>query len=293
MTIHRSAYNSRLSSLSTLTANIAKEMAKVQERATTGLNITRPSDSPTDVIRLHRVKAQVEDQEVWIDYAEYAYCLLTIADDAMTDMSSVVSDARELAVMMASETYSSEQRSAASTDAQGLVDQFLDLLNSNMGERYIFAGNAYDSLAYDDTGAYLGDTGVPWTSVGESTTVNLGFDGSDLFQDPIDIVSALTELVTALESGDADAVSATLDDLVGATDQISLAHGEVGMQMNLAEDALEFAEVLQVDLATEVSRIEDADMVETYTRLTEVQTAYEAALQVLAKSSTSTLLSRI
>ena len=63
-----------------------------------------------------------------------------------------------------------------------------------MNGRYLFAGTAYDGEAFDDTGAYLGNTDEPETKIGANATLRTGWDGSQVFQGAVDVFSILEDL---------------------------------------------------------------------------------------------------
>lgn len=284
-------YSSRLSSLTQAAGNISKEISKLQEQATTGLEITRPSDAPEQVEYLHSLSAQLDDQPTWSGNAERAMSYLDTAEDALSSMSDVLSSARTLATQYANETYSEEDRALGAEEVQALLDQLVALANTEMGGRYVFAGNAYDGPAYDATGTYLGDSDAPSTMVSGSQDVATGFVGSDLLQGDTDIFAAMSALVTALTDNDTDAISTAIGTLADAGDQISAARSSVASEFNLAEDALTVAENMQVLLSEAIERTAGADTVSVYTSLAELQTNYEAVLQITASSQSMNLFS--
>ena len=99
------------------------------------------------------------------------------------------------------EQFSTTQRVDAAITAEAIFERALEHANAQFGERYIFAGESYDAEAYDATGAYQGDTGVPEVPVAEGLDAAAGFDGSDLLQGTGDIIAAFSNLVTNLTTG--------------------------------------------------------------------------------------------
>lgn len=293
MTLIRATYNGRIASMQRRTARSAERLARVQKEAVTGLRVSRPSDDPGRTPRIHSIKETRADQEVYKDNAAWAEGILERADGALQEMSIHLSRARELAVQMSSEEYTVNQRTQAATTAQGLFDSFIETANAQFGDRYIFAGNAYDQPAYTAAGVYQGDTGQPEVPVSEGLDAATGFDGSDLLQGTGDMVAAFANLVTNLGSGLAGNVQTSLDDLDAALDQLTEAQVTVGSEMNIAMDATDLATSLGIEMAAIESDLTEVDTAESYTRLYQFQQAYEAALAVTASSRSSLLFDRI
>ena len=284
-------YNSRLDSLTQAASSISSEISKLQEQATTGLEITKPSDAPEQVEYLHSLSSQISDQSTWTDNAERAMTYLDAAEDAMASMSDVISEARELATQYASETYSADDREAGVTEAEALLAQLVSLANTDLAGRYIFSGNAYDSAAYDASGTYLGDTEAPTTLTGSDQEVATGFVGSDVLQGETDIFAAISDLITALGADDTDGIAAAMESLTAAGEQISAGRTTVSTAFNAADDAAAVAENMEVLLSEAMEARAGADMVSVYTSLSELQSSYEAVLSITASSQSMNLFS--
>jgi flagellar hook-associated protein 3 FlgL len=261
-----------------------------QEQAITGLRINRPSDEPAALSELHRMDAAVRDQEVYGANAESADGILAIADGTLASVSDIVIRAREIAVAMAGDTVGADSRAIAAVEARGLYQSMLDVANTDINGRYLFSGTAYDTPPFADDGTYQGNTEEPTVQVGDDRWVSTSFDGSQVFQGSVDIFATLDALATALETDDPTTVSAALGALDLATDQVSSWRARVGTEMNIAEDAVDITGGLGVLMGDRLSQIVEVDPAEAYTRLTELQGAYEATLQIAASSTSSRTL---
>ncbi len=295
MPIVRSTYHSRLATMTAQTRRIADRVGRAQEVAATGLEVHRGSDAPGKMALIHSVREARADQSEYDANATQAMQLLNVADQSLSGLAGVLSSARELAVQMSSETYNAASRVSAAQEATGLVDRALMFANGNLSGRYVFAGEAYDGPAYDETsGAYLGNTDEPETAVADNNqTVLTGFDGSTLLQSGGDIIAAVQNLQTALSTGVAANVQASLTEIDGAIEQLAVARTIVGGEMIRAEDGSAMALNMEVALAEQESHLVDADAVESFTNLFQVQQSFEAALQVTANARSSLLFSRL
>lgn len=271
-------------------ARTSAQLRTVEEQATSGLVMNRPSDQPESVRLVHSLHASVADQAVWQENAESANGMLTAMDDALGRVGDILVRAREIAVGMAGETVGAEGRSVAAVEVRGLQEAMLDAANAQFNGRYVFAGRAWDTAPFSDaTGTYVGDATGTEARVGTDRWVNTGLVGSDVFAGSADVFGALEALAVALEANDPAGVSATLDDLDDATRAINVHRGEVGSEMNAADDAVAVSENLAALFSERLDQEISADPVETYTRLAELRGTYEQTLQVAASNAQTSL----
>lgn len=274
---------------SIMTYNIQKLSSRLQdvtEQAGTGVRINRPSDAPGDQALLIRLRESLGDQAVWQSNAEQGLTVMNVIDGALDEANSAMDMALELTVQMSSETYSADDRIAAAAEASALRDQLLSLGNTEVAGRYVFAGRAYGAPAFASDGSYQGSAELSRIRVGESRYEEVGMDGSEVFGDAL---AALDDLVTALESGDADAVQALNEDIQRALEGVSMQRQLAGHQFNRFDDARVLAENMEATVNTRLSELAGIDETEVYTRLSELQTAYEAAMQVTSSGLSVTM----
>ena len=272
------------------TASLRSRISEAQSQAISGVALQRPSDDPVGMVAAQRMSAAVADQEVWVANADRGIGAHDSADVALGGVNDLLVRAREIAVAMASETATSDARAIAAIEARGLREALVAAGNAQFDGRYLFGGSAWDSPPFATDGTYSGNTDGPMTRVGEDRWVQIGFDGSAIFDGGTDVFATMDALVTALETDDPAGVSAALGSLDDATDQIATARGEIGVQTQSAQDARAVAESMAAVFGERLSALVEADPVETYTRLNELQSAYSSTLQVAASATTKSLL---
>jgi flagellar hook-associated protein 3 FlgL len=289
--IIRSTWSSRLSYLTQQTNRIGGELAEVNERIATGVAVSRPSDAPELTARIMSVEREISDQARYGDDAEYASNLHSMADTTLMDLSDVVAEARALAVQMGSETYSDQDRIEASAQVDGMIDQALSLLNTQVGDRYLYGGEAYNIPPFAEDLSYQGAAGASTINVADDVEVTVGFSGDALGMG--DVFSSLSSLRDALQAGDASQVQSSLDGLTGATDTISSAQAMLGIEQSTALDFASFSESMQLELQGQLSSLKDDDTFASLVRMSELQTQYDAAIALTSKSQMTNLFGRI
>ncbi len=278
MSLIRTTYSGLFDLMARQGNKVKADIRTAEEQAITGLKVNRPSDGAGKITQINRLRETIADQQLYVDNGVSAQTWLGSLDQVLAESEDVLTRAREIAMQMANESYNADDLAAAAVEIEGLQEQLLQLANSDVGGRYLFAGADYREVPFADTsGTYTGSTDQPSTLVGSNTYVDTGLVGSDVFSDGF---AALDSLVTALQAGDSDAVSATLEDLDTGREAIIREWQEVGFAFSRVEDAVAAAESLKAVLSESLNGLVVADPEEAYTRLVETRTSYEAALQV-------------
>lgn len=266
---------------------------KVEEQAVSGLLVNRASDAPALIGQVDRLQASKLDQAVFETNSSQALAQLDQLDSALARIHDTLTRARELAVQGASELSNAEQRGYIAQEVESLKATVLDAANTDFAGRYLFAGTNWDAPPFDSAGTYSGSTDTPSVRVGDSTWVQTGRDGSTVFQGGIDIFAALDTFVTALQADDTTGVQTAIDDMDTALDQVMAARADVGTDARTAEDAGALADSLSTEIESRLDTLLTADPAETYTRLSELRSAYETALQVASSSKGTNLFDLI
>lgn len=269
--------------------NITRRLERAEQIAITGVAVQRPSDSPGQWTMLHGLRSSLADQQRWQKAMGTAEDLLLGADHTMDAVSSTLKAASDLAIQYANETYDADQRANAATQISTMRDDMLALANTKIGPRYLFAGDAYDSAAFDASATYTGAAASSSIQIGDGQQVQVAFDGSQVFQGSVDVFQVLGDLVTALQNNDTAGITTAIDQIDQASKQVTGAWSDIGYRLSRLEDARSVATSMELLLTERLSNATDADMAEAFTNLTTLQTSYEAALQVTASSSGATL----
>ena len=268
---------------------LSQEIRTAEQQAITGLRINRPSDGPGEMARALTLQGIVEDQSTYKSNATQAIGLLSTAEQALDTATDVVDRAKELALAGANGSWNESDRESMAAEIENLYSQLVSVANTRHGSRYVFSGRAYDTEAFDSTGSYGGGGDEPQVQVSDNQWASVGFDGSEVFQGEVDIFAVLSDLQTALESNDADAVADTLGDLDTAHNQVVGWRETVGHSYDIVEDAEVAAGNVEALVGTELSDLVGVDEMEVYTRLAELRSAYEAASRVAGTSTLGSL----
>ena len=111
----------------------------IQEQLSDGKAIHRPSDDPVRAVRSLKYNTNLAENEQFAQNVKDATSWMETTDSAMTQLSSIMTRAREL-VISADGTKPADALQALGKELDGLIDAAVTIGNTQIGDRYLFAG---------------------------------------------------------------------------------------------------------------------------------------------------------
>jgi flagellar hook-associated protein 3 FlgL len=280
--------------LNNLQANLQR-MASLQEKLSSGREISRPSDSPTGTVSALRLRADLRRMEQMERNAQDGLGWLGTADTALTQSLGVVGRVRELVLLGANGAIGPVERAALAAEVETLRESALSLANTTFVGRPVFSGTAGGDLAYDRvSGAYRGDAGAVVRSVAPDTEVRVNLTGPEVFGPAgRDLFALLDRIATSLRHEPGQLTTGPDSDLA-ALDRISQ-----GIQSSLATIGSRYAQVetmrdriagTMLERRSALAEVESIDLPATIVEMQLQEVAYSAALGATAKVIQPTLL---
>jgi flagellar hook-associated protein 3 FlgL len=266
----------------------------VNENAS-GLKLEHPWDDPAGVAPVVAHRLAVKRFKAIETVAGRTSDELVAADNALSGVADVLTRARVLAVQLSNPTYSAEDRLSASEEVRQLAQHTIGLLNTQVGNRYIFGGNLDDVPPFQGDGSYVGDTGVRRVEVFPGVLQDASIRADVMAKGVgggVDILQTLADLSAALSTNDVDAVRSSLDTLDGSITQVSVGRAQTGAVMNTLDVAATSSRLAANDEQTSLARITEADVFESASNLALAQRALEAALTASVRSFDLSLLKK-
>lgn len=138
-----------------------RRLARTQEQLSTGKTMLRPSDKPQSDSQLLSVKASISYLEQYDKNLDDGLSYLNLSDSSMQTLGNLLNSASEMAVQGANSTYSSSDMAALGEQIDKMIDEVVDLANSSVGGRFIYAGTKNSVAPFSRSGdkiVYKGDT---------------------------------------------------------------------------------------------------------------------------------------
>jgi flagellar hook-associated protein 3 FlgL len=272
------------------------EVMTAANEASTGIRVTHPWDDPGAAAAVIGHRAGASRMEAVGEIAQRASGELNAADGALGAMNEVLSRARELAVQFSNDSYSADERAAASQEIDGLIAETRSLANTRFGGRYLFGGFKDNAEPFDAAGNYTGDAGIRQAEVAPGQFEDASISGRAVFKGNgtgVDIFATLDTLKTALATNSTGGINASITAVESSIDQVVQGRTRAGTAVNVFETASSAAQVAADSDKAAASKRTDADVISSATRLAYAQRALDAALTSSAKSFQLTLMDKL
>lgn len=277
----------------------------LQQQIASGKQINKASDAPTNFNLIQHLKIDLDLLRQYERNADAATHYLRNVDEHLRRAVDVLHHVGELATKAGDGTLEQVSRDALADEVDALLQTLVGIANSSEGGRYTFAGLRTDTQPFDvqlhpDTGeimavVYQGSEETRMVKTGDSHYVATNLAGGTssgsggIFQtETRDVFDSMIQLRDALRNGDTVTDEALKQQLSGDLDH---------MLNNLALNGVRQEQVrmhkianrdIQVSHERSVDSMESIDIAKSMMRLSETETAYQAALH-----STSRLIQQV
>lgn len=281
--------------LANLQSNLSS-MSDLQSRLSSGTKIVRPSDDPSATARTMALRSDKAAVAQASRNADDGVAWLSTIDNATQASISALRRARDLTVQGASSgSVGAASRQALATEIDGIRDSLLDLANTKLQGRSVFAGTSDSAKAFDGAAsatpyAFNGVAGsTVERRISPDATVRVDADGAAIFGNGATSVFALLDNIAADLRGTAE-VSGRLTEIDTKLNGMLSQVADVGIRYKQVSDAqTAIAKTLQ-EATSSISGIEDIDQAEVIMELKMQEVAYQGALGAAARVLQPTLM---
>lgn len=130
-------------------------LLRLQSQLSTGYRIQAPSEDPTAALRAQGIQRLLELKGQVKTNLNTSQSFLSATDTAISNVTTMLSNARALAVEAAGVTASPEQRRAAAVEVGRILEQLVDAGNQEFRGRYLFAGSQMTERPFSFQGNYV------------------------------------------------------------------------------------------------------------------------------------------
>lgn len=277
-----------------LTLNDKQEQInQLSQQISSGVKLSSPADDPYSWAQAMNVKQGLRQYQSIMSNITYATGWEQTSNSALSQLSNLVSQAKQAAISATSGT-GTDQSTALATQVDGILQQALNLANSQYGDQYIFAGAKTATAPFtidNSTGAvtYNGDTGsisvrTDLSGVSSGPTV-INQDGQQVFSyssggSTLNVLNEIWGLEHALKTGDTATISSKITTLGDAFNNINNETAINGDRLSALSTQKSAISIFQTNVQDELSNLQDTDIAAAATTLQQAQTAYDAALKV-------------
>ncbi len=275
-------------------ATLQKAQNDIQEKITTGKEVSKPSD---DLVAFSHASQLLFQQSQLTQYNKNmtgASSVMKSEDNALTQSAVIVTRIQELCVQGSSDTYSAADRKTLATEMSQLKQQLMDLANSkDVNGDYIFSGSKSSTQPFsaDSAGvvAYNGDTNHRMVEISQGSQIAVGSTGAEVFMHVAgntstpnsSIFDSIDSAISKLNAG--QSVSANVSDMKLALDQITNYQASNGARLSRVDLEQQNNQTTQLNNKTALSSFQDADVSALIIELTQKSTTLQASQSAFIK----------
>jgi flagellar hook-associated protein 3 FlgL len=213
-------------------------------------------------------------------------------------MVTIINRASELATQGATITTGAEGMKSISKEINLLVDQLVQLGNTNIGGIHLFAGVKTDAPPFSRVGDVVTYTGTPVTQayqrdvdVDTNTSVTLNVSGDRLLGTSASgLFKVMIDLKNNLVAGDTTNTRVRLDELKTQLEGTLSIQSELGASLNRLDLTQERTNTRQDSFAQLYSGIQNIDLSKTITDLRFQEQIQQTSLNVLGRVLSKSLM---
>ena len=278
---------------------ISDHLSKAQRQVTTGLRVTSVSDEPDHVATLLTARQHLETAQQIKSNLGRVKAEVDSSEGALSSATLLFERVRTLGAQGANATSTVDSRAALAGEVGAVMEQLVGIAGTAVEGRFIFSGDADQAAPYtidltqtNPVSAYAGTAGTRLAQHPNGTTFSVSHNAQQIFDntDPTkSIFKTIDTLRKALLANDTDAIRTAEDNLTPVAVHLQSQLSFYGTTQNKMTEALDFGEQLQLELKTQISSLQDADLTDAILQIQQGTTQQQAALSAWAKIPRSTL----
>jgi len=275
---------------------IQNNITQASNEVSSGLQITEASDSPDQIGALLQLRANQSHNTQVQSNLTLAQNDAQAADGALSVSIQLMDTATSLATEGATATSTATTRASLAQQVQSILQQMVANSQTNVEGVYIFSGDQPNTPQYTWDPTQANPVVTQQTSASTRQienpaggTFQASLTAQQIFddQDPTtgapatdNVFNALNTLVTALNNNDAAGIGSSISLLQAASVHLNTSESFYGNLEDQLQSASNYASSYNVQLETEISNIQDADIPTAASELTEANTQLEAAMEM-------------
>jgi flagellar hook-associated protein 3 FlgL len=287
-------------------ALIQQNINTASEQVSSGLKLNVASDEPDQIGSVLQLRANIAQNNQILTNLGAVQTEANTAGQALESASELMDQAVSLATEGANSDTTPSQDQALADQVQNILEQMVNYSVTNVGGRYIFGGDDDQSPPYQldlssGNGVDQLTTGAATRQIQDPAGGSFSVDqtAQQIFDDrnadgtyaTDNVFASLTTLLNALQSNNTTTVASSISSLQAANAHLNSALSFYGSVQDRLQSATDYANNYNVQLQTQLSQEQDADVTSAALELTQGNTQLQAAYSMEAKLPTQSLFS--
>jgi flagellar hook-associated protein 3 FlgL len=183
------------------------EISQTQEQLSTGIKLQNAADNPAGMAQVDQLNAQISASQQYQTNGSTLNANLQIEEQSLTDATSVMQSARDLALEANNSAMTPAQRQDISTQLQQLLQQLVSTANTtDSNGNFLFSGETTTTQPFAQSGtsvSYNGSNSVNQVQISPNQRISSGDSGSSVFVNIAGGNGTFTTAVGAANTGTA------------------------------------------------------------------------------------------
>jgi len=273
------------------------DTVKFNEEIVTGKRVRKASDD-TSAFSLGKITEDlIRKNQQFEKSANTGLFHARTVQDSLDNMNDLMVSFKSLLISGANDTFNANDRQDMALQARSIRDDLVDLANSQFNDTFVFGGTNTDTEPFFVDATAPGGIGTNSTDrplkvqVGNNTVVETSITGIELRDTPAgDLFELIDDAITALETDDLAGIQAGIDNADETVKHLITQSTKTANSINRLDFVVERLEGRIIDQSGELSRLVDADIVDSMMNFQSAQSTLETVMATQARMSQTTLL---
>ena len=278
---------------------IQQRTQRAQREMTTGLRINTVSDDPEQIANLIQTKTDLDRiKQIDLNLGRIKTEVDT-SENALQTAVKLVERAQTLGSQGQSNINSADIRKDLAGELGGILEQLVSISRTSVDGRYVFSGDSDQQAPYtvdlnqpNPISPYSGSPATRQVQSSDGSLISVSKTAQDIFDSPNvteNVFVSINNLRSALLNNDQAGIDAALPCVLSSGTHLNTELAFYGVVQNRITSGQDFGATLETQLQTQISQIQDADLAQAITELTQAKTQQDATLASRAKMPTTSL----
>jgi flagellar hook-associated protein 3 FlgL len=295
-----------LDSLSTLDTtflrnlnDISDRMQRAQNQMSSGLRVQKPSDAPDEIGRMLQLRASLDGNAQARTNLGRVKAEVDGAESSLQSAATILDSVRSLGTEGATDFTTAEARQGLAVQVDALLQNLVGLAQTKVDGRFVFSGDSdgiapytYDASQTPPVSVYAGSPSTRQIGLPNGQKIPVALTAQQIFDSPVpenNVFGAVIALRDALQANDGTGITNAVAQIGSASTYLNGQLAFYGTAQNQVAQGLTDADTQEVQIKSELSGIEDADIASAILELQSATTQQSAALSARAQMPRTTL----
>jgi flagellar hook-associated protein 3 FlgL len=285
-------------------SEVQSQINTAEKQLSSGLKISQPSDSPEQLEALMRIRADLDRNTQVANNLSVVQSETDPAEKALETATQLMDRAVTLASQGANSTQTAATRQAIAQEVTDILQQMVGLSQTQVLGRYVFSGDQSSLASYqldltapNGVDRLLTPTATRQVVDAAGVSFTVAKTAQDIFdhRNPDDslasdnVFASLNGLIVALQNNDQAGIAASINSIHTASDYLNSQLSFYGSVQGRIQDAQTYSSNYQVQLQTQLSQVQDADVTQAAIQLAQSTTQLNAAMSAEANRPRTSL----